>query len=219
MSKRIVVVHIYQPSMAPMADAFAAAWPEADAFHLLDEALLADIDDQGTMTPEVYERVDALLQHCVRSHADGVIFTGSTFGPAVDRSREALPIPVLKPDEAMAEEAVAIGERIGLMCVSARSIPVITRHVEEAAEAAGKAVEIDGRWVPDAKVDLTEGRFEAHDRAVAAMAAQMADCDVLLVSQISMARAAPGIADVPGRPVLTSPVASVRKMRGLLGAD
>ncbi|MEX2644257.1 MAG: aspartate/glutamate racemase family protein [Acetobacterales bacterium] len=215
---RIIVVHNYLPSMPPMASAFAGLWPEAEVFHMLDEALLADVGADGTLTPNVCERVDAQLRHCVLSHADGVVYTGSTFGPAVDESRRDLGIPVLKPDEAMAEEAVAAGSRIGLMCVSDRSIPVITRNIEDAAVAAGKKVDVDGRWVPGAKVDLTAGRGDAHDEKVAAMAAEMTDCEVLLVGQISMARAAPHIAEVPGRRVLTTPDAAVRKLRRLLEA-
>lgn len=218
MRKRVVMVHIYMPSIPPMAEAFARAWPEAEALHLLDETLLADIDEQGTMTPGIRRRVAILVEHAADSRADGIIFTGSTFGPAVDEARKRVEVPVLKPDEAMVEAALDAGSRIGLFCVSDRSIPVIRGHLEEEAKRRGTRVTIEARHVPGAKLAKTEGRDDEHDRLVAEAAAGLVDCDVLLVSQVSMATAAPLIPAVRGRRVLTSPGAAVAKMKALVGA-
>ena len=45
---------------------------------------------------------------------------------------------------------------------------------------------------------------------------RLAECDVVALSQFSLARAAPGVAKASGRKVLTTPDSAVRKLRRLL---
>ena len=45
----------------------------------------------------------------------------------------------------------------------------------------------------------------------------MTECDCLMFAQVSMGLTAKRVAHVPGRPVLTAPEATVRKLKHLLG--
>jgi Asp/Glu/hydantoin racemase len=217
MPKRIFLIHPYRPSMAPIEEAFARLWPQATVFSLLEESLYAEVDEAGRFPPALIPRIRALFDYAQLAAADGVIFTGSTFGPAVEQARSGLRLPIFKSDEAMAEAAVTLGRRIGILCTAERAIPVISEGVKGAARQAGKGIELIPYWVPQAQALLNAGKRAEHDALVQAMAAKATDCDVLLIGQVSMAPVAKTIAALPGRTVLTSPDTAVAKMRALLG--
>jgi hypothetical protein len=70
----------------------------------------------------------------------------------------------------------------------------------------------------EALAALDRGDGEGHDRAAAAKAAEIADCDVIALAQFSLARAAARVGEATGKPVLTTPDSAVRKLRRLLKA-
>lgn len=216
MNKRIFVIHPTAMSMPPIATAFARNWPEARVFNLLEESLYDELDPNGTITPVIRRRVALLLAYCVEARADAVLFNGTTFGPAIDEARANLPVPVVKSTEAMAEEAVAAGSRIALLCTSKRSLPVIAATIEAAAKDAGRTVEISRSWVPDAQAAMAAGHSEIHNRLVAAAANAIGDCDVLVLGQVPMIFAEPLIPMRPGRVVMSGPASTVFRLRRLL---
>ena len=57
-----------------------------------------------------------------------------------------------------------------------------------------------------------------HDRLAAAASVALKDCDVILLSQFSLARVKPLVEQATGRPVLTTPDSAVRKLQRQLGA-
>src|SRR2546423_80504 len=116
MTARIFLVHPTMLAMAPIDAAFKKQWPQAQTLNLLDESLYADLPQDGTLSAAVIERLASLFRHCERSGADAIVFTGSTFGPAVIAARESVSVPVLNADQAMMERAVKNGERILLVC-------------------------------------------------------------------------------------------------------
>jgi hypothetical protein len=111
MTKRVFLVHPTPLAMAPIDEAFKTLWPQAQTINVLDESLYTDIPQDGTLAPAIYDRVASLLRHCELSGADGILFSGSTFGPAVDKARIGMRVPVLRAEEAMMEQAVTLGER------------------------------------------------------------------------------------------------------------
>jgi len=84
MSKRVFLVHPTPLAMAPIDEAFKTLWPQAQTINVLDESLYADIPQDSTLAPAIYDRIASLLRHCALSGADGILFSVSTFGPAVD---------------------------------------------------------------------------------------------------------------------------------------
>jgi hypothetical protein len=217
MRPRIYLLHAYRHSMAPCEEAFQRLWPEAEAVRLLDEGLYADARPDGTLPDNIVPRLASLLGHCVLSGAQGIVFTGSTFGPAVEAAGQGISVPLLKADEAMAEVAVASARRILILATARRALPVIRGNLERAARAAGTSPELVEHWVEHAQAANNAGRGDDHDRLVAAAAVQQGrDADAIVLGQMSMAPASRLMSsDVAGR-VLTSPDASALEMRALL---
>jgi Asp/Glu/hydantoin racemase len=184
---RIMLVHAFLPSMPPIDAVFRASWPEAETLNVLDEALYADVAADGTISDALKQRMTTLLRHCEGSGADGIVFTGATFGPAVEFARERVNIPVLKSDEAMTQDAAAAGGHILVACTAARSIPLIRIAIEEAAKAAGGSASVAELWVTGAKDAITRGDVETHDRLIAEqIEARAAEADVIVIGQASM---------------------------------
>jgi hypothetical protein len=213
---RIALIHALRLSVAPTADAFKRLWPEATLMNLLDDSLSADLARDGALTPAMTDRFLALARYAVATGADGILFTCSAFGPCIEACARALaPVPVLKPNEAMVEEAIAIAGphgRIGLMATFA---PTLASMPPEFALAA-PGIEVTPSLAIGALAALDSGDGAAHDRAAVDAAGALASCDVIALSQFSLARAAGPVGLASGKTVLTTPDSAVRKLQRLL---
>ena len=75
--------------------------------NLLDDSLSADLARDGKLTDAMTERFLALGRYAASTGADAILFTCSAFGPCIEAvARAHAPMPVLKPNEAMIEQAV-----------------------------------------------------------------------------------------------------------------
>ena len=128
MPKRVFLVHPTPLALPPVDEAFKTLWPQAQIVNLLDELLYADVGANGELTPALYARVANLFRHCEASGADGIVFSGSTFGPAVEEGRKGITVPVLRIEEAMMDEAVARGGSILVVSTQKRAHAGGARH-------------------------------------------------------------------------------------------
>jgi Asp/Glu/hydantoin racemase len=190
--------------------AFARAWPEAVLMNLLDDSLSADLARDGSLTQGMTDRFLTLAQYAVGTGADAILFTCSAFGPCIEACARAFPkIPVLKPNEAMIEEAVGASRRIGLLATFPATLVSMPPEFPAGVTLVSKLAE-------GALDALNRGDRVAHDRLVAEAAAGMQDCDVIALAQFSMADAADQVAEATGKPVFTTPDSAVRRLRRLL---
>ena len=110
---RIQLIHAVTVAQGPIHGAFARLWPEARIVDLTEASLATDLAEAGELTDAFTDRMAALIHFGVETGADGVLFTCSAFGAAIEAARESIEIPVLKPDEAMIEAALAQGASEG----------------------------------------------------------------------------------------------------------
>ena len=204
---RIALIHALRHSPPPVERAFARLWPEAGLMNLLDDSLSADLAREGAITATMTQRFLDLSRYAVRTGADAILFTCSAFGPCIEAvAAELRSIPVLKPNEAMIEEAVTAGPRIGLLASFAPTLASMPREFP-----AGVALELG---LAEGALDaLNRGDVEEHDRLVAEAAASLPPCDVIALAQFSLSTAQRLVAERTGRPVLTTPESAVRKLR------
>ena len=207
---RIALIHALAHSVAPINDEFARAWPDAQRMNLLDDSLSADLAQRGQgLDAAMHLRFEALAAYAVGTGAQAILFTCSAFGPCIEAvARRHADIPVLKPNEAMVQEAAAHGGRVGLVASFAPTL---------ASMPAEFPAQVDMRSA------LAEGAMEAlncgdlaiHDALVVAAARELAaaSCTVIALAQFSMARAAPAVREALRLPVLTTPESAVRALR------
>ena len=207
--RRVALIHALAHSIAPVEESFRRLWPDTVRMNLLDDSLSADLARSADgLDARMTERFLVLADYAIATGAQGILFTCSAFGPCIDAVKLRWPaIPVLKPNEAMIEDAVREGRRIGLVATFEPTL-----------------VSMPGEFPPDVTVHpaLAAGALDAlnagdtglHDRLAARAAERIAtDCDVIALAQFSLARAAPLVARSVDLPVLTTPDSAVRALR------
>lgn len=215
---RIALIHATPVAIEPICDTFRRLWPQAAVTNLLDDSLAPDLAAAGALDGAMIDRFCTLAKYVESSGADAILFTCSAFGPAIEAARAAVKVPVLKPNEAMMEEAIATGPRIALLATFEPSLPSMKAELEQLAAARRAGVTITTRSVPSALSALQAGDGAGHDAQIAAAAADLGDCDALLLCQFSMASAAERIPARRGRAVFTSPYSAVARLKQLVAA-
>lgn len=210
MAARIALIHALALSVEPINAEFGRAWPEAQRINLLDDSLSADLQASATgLDRTMQQRFELLADYAVFSGAQAILFTCSAFGPCIEAVAARHPaLPVLKPNQAMIEEATRIGSRIGLI---ASFEPTLASMPAE----FGPTVQVRSACVPAALQALQRGDPDTHDALVAdaALQLQAQGCDVIALAQFSMARAAARVQQQVRVPVLTTPGSAVRALR------
>lgn len=210
---RIALVHAVMVAMDPVNEAFERGWPEAERLHLLDDRLGPDRDRDGVLTEAMSARIAALGEYAVAAGADGVLYTCSAFGPAIEAHARRAAVPVLKPNEAMFEQALGRGENIGMLATFGPSVASMEAEFADLAAAAGRRARLRTVLVDDALSALKGGDADRHNTLVAARAEALADCDVVLLAHFSTSRALDAVSAVIDAPVLTPPLAAVQSLR------
>lgn len=218
---RVALIHAVTPAIAPVHAAFAALWPEAAPIDILDAALSPDRARDGVLTPAMTARIGALADYGLLAGAEAVLFTCSAFGAAIEAAAARLPVPVLKPNEAMFEAAMGQGARLGMLATFGPSVAGMEGEFAEERARTGSSATLETVLVADALDALKAGDAATHDRLVAAAAPRLAHCDAILLAHFSTSRAAPAVRAALGAgapPVLTSPDAAVVKLRRALAS-
>jgi Asp/Glu/Hydantoin racemase len=207
---RIALVHALKHSIAPIEASFARLWPDAILMNLLDDSLSADVARDGCLTAAMTDRFLSLGRYAASTGADAILFTCSAFGPCIEAvMRERAPMPVLKPNQAMIEQAAARGQRIGLLSTFAPTLKSMPQEFPSTIQIVPKLAE-------GALAALDRGDRAEHDRLVAEASRGLRDCDLIALAQYSMAPAALLVAEASSRPVLTTPESAVMKLKELL---
>lgn len=209
---RLAVVHTVAALVALFKQKLEDAYPDLDAFHVLDESLLQDLIRQGE-TPDLVGRVVGHALLAEKAGATAMLFTCSSTSPAIDTARRKVDVPIIKIDDAMAREAAASGKRIGLVCTASSTVEPSSRLIYGHAGELGREVEIVSVLEQEAYAAAQRGDRAEHDRIVSEAAMRlMPDCDVIVLAQASMAHLANGLRKGAPVPVLSSPDLCIRSL-------
>jgi Asp/Glu/hydantoin racemase len=207
------------PTLTPLFGELCARYmPEAAIFHMVDESLIADTIREGRLRRVTIRRLLAQIESAAAAGADAVLVTCSSIGPGVSIAQQLFDIPVIRVDEAMAEAAVRMGRRIGVMATLRTTLePTIALLHEKAAEG-GIEVEIVDSLAHGAFDAVLAGDTATHDRVLSqALHREMQGVDVIVLAQASMARVVKAMPEGSlGSPVLSSPELAVERARDIL---
>jgi Asp/Glu/hydantoin racemase len=204
--------------MEPVQDAMERLWPQAEPVNLLDDGLTIDRVKEGEeISEKLIARFMALGRYAHENvGAQGILVTCSAFGPAIDRMGNALPIPAVKPNEAMFRQAVAAGGRIGMLATFQPAVSTMTREFEDFVAHDGAVVSLRVILVEGAIEALRKGDVQTHNRLVAERSVELADCDAVMLAHFSTSRAREAVQGELHIPILVPPDAAVTLMRTLV---
>src|SRR5580658_9328925 len=147
---RIALIHAVSVAMAPVQEAFRQMWPEAECVDILDTSLSRDRERDGRLTEAMTGRFLLLARYAEDNGAAGILFTCSAFGEAIEAAASAARVPVLKPNEAMFEAALAAGTRLGMLATFEPSVAGMAAEFRDMAGSAASAAALDSYCVAGA---------------------------------------------------------------------
>jgi hypothetical protein len=216
---RIALIHATPLAIQPVNASFQKLWPEAKLQNILDDSLSRDLAALGHLTADMVERFIDLAQYAKRVGCQGILFTCSAFGEAIEAAAAATGIPTLKPNEAMFEEALQVALKakpnpadplsIGLVATFAASIDSMREEFMAMTANMNRVVNLHGVHVPLAMEALAKGQAQEHDQRIAVGIENMPTCDVMMLAQFSMTAAQTLAQTKTTAPVLTSPDCAV----------
>lgn len=213
----LAVIHTTTATVEPLKALAAEMLPGCTVINFVDDSILPALGANGGNLEDVAGRVVQYARFAEQAGADVILEACSSIGEIVPRAREHLHTPLVRIDEAMAEQAVARGSRVGVVATLATTLEPTTRLVRAKAAEAGKTVEVQPLLVADAYRKLMEGDREGHDDALAAALAELAPkVDVVVLAQASMARVLPRLPEAQQAKCLVSPPLAMERVREAL---
>ena len=211
--KKIGVIHTTPATLQSTAELIRSCIEGAEVMNILDDTILRDME-RGNQEEQAKERWIAYAEILERMEAEAVLSACSTAGPFAEAADRLLTVPVLRIDEAMAEEAVRTGEKISVLATFAPTLgPTVDLIRRKGPETKVKTVLIQGAYEA-----LNAGDRKTHDELIRAGAErELADADVIVLAQASMAAALEGCPDMDRSRILTSPVSGIRRLKEVVG--
>jgi Asp/Glu/hydantoin racemase len=218
--KQIAFIHT-SPSMIPLFKGLADELLKGEKiFNLVDESLLCDIIACGNCPPATAKRLVGHVIAADEAGANFILVTCSSMGRAVEASRALVKATVLRVDEPMADQAVSIGKRIGVIATLPSTLEPTAALIKARGLAAGKSVELTTQVVNGAFDAVISGNGARHDELVGSALRELGKkVDVIVLAQASMARVVDSLAasDKPV-PILSSPRSAVEALARVVRA-
>ncbi|WP_417436690.1 hypothetical protein [Idiomarina abyssalis] len=209
--KKVVLIHATQLAMQPICDAFEELWPDANITHLLDEELSIRRSQVDELTSDLYRRVTSLVELAMLSGADAVMFTCSAFGDAIEHAKKTVDIPVLKPNEAMFEEAIKSPKDVILMGTFPPAMEGMAEEFRSSFSSDTKR-QFDLVCLPSAREVLKEGRTDVHNDIHLQEALKHQD-KLIMLAHFSSSVAKPMLSSNTTNVVLSAPHSAVKKLK------
>jgi len=201
MPVRIVLIHATPVAIDPILSVFQQEWPRAEPVNILDDSLSKDLESAGSLTPAISRRIVSMARYGSDIGAAAILFTCSAFGRAIDAAKKAVSIPVLKPNEAMFDDALLAGDRLGLLATFGPSVASMESEFYDLARRRNSTAGLESLLVPD---------------AMAEAAPQLANCDAIMLAHFSTFRALTDVQRAVGCRVMTSPHSAVAKLKKMI---
>lgn len=189
-----------------------------DLLHIADDSLIRDVIAEGQLTEGTSQRVRDHIAAAERANADYIMVTCSSIGPAVDSARPNGSVPILRVDQPMADRAVRLGNRVGVIATLATTLVPTADLIRRRAAEVEKDVEIIAQLCTGAFEALMSGNVAEHDASVLKALFELSGrVDVIVLAQASMARVIEQLPkDKIQVPILASPPIAVDFLKDVL---
>ncbi|MFK8082718.1 MAG: aspartate/glutamate racemase family protein [Granulosicoccus sp.] len=213
---RLALIHATRLAIDPILSACESAWPQVEPVSILDESLAIDRSKDKHLTDELSNRIITLCRHAEGLGSDGVLFTCSAFGEAIEKAALSSAVPVLKPNEAMFEKALSIGERITMIYTFPPAVVGMEKEFADEVVRRQSSATIQSVFADGARQAVEEGNTEKHNEIIVNTISTVKGADVILLAHFSMATAASDANAATNIPVISSPATAIEKIKLLV---
>jgi Asp/Glu/hydantoin racemase len=218
MKKTLGLIHTSATLVPVFQQLISQSLPDVNVFNIVDDSLIKDVIAKGELTPQTARRVVDYVGSAETAGADFIMVTCSSIGAAVEASAALTKVPVLRVDQPMADAAVQMGSKIGVIATLPTTLGPTSDLVRRRAEAAGKQIELVSRLCEGAFDALMSGDATKHDTMVAEALKELStQVDVILLAQASMARVVDTLSEEDKKvPILASPPQAIKHLASIL---
>ncbi len=194
-------ITILQTSFAKREDTVAyleEKLPGARITYITESHMLDDVRAAGEPTPAVIERALLYTMAAAKAGADLIVFSCSTMGDVAEYCRKFSSIPIVRIDEPMAREAVALGDRIALISTLQTTQAPSRRLIERLGREAGRTMVIKSIVQQEAWEALAAGNAARHNELLneSIRALDREGYDAIVMAQVSMRALLPELQEV-----------------------
>ena len=192
--------------------------PGVQVFNIVDDSLIKNVIKCGELRPDTARRVVDYAASAEAAGADFILYTCSSIGAAVETAATLTTTPVLRVDQPMADKAIHIGKKIGVIATLSTTLNPTTDLVRRRATIAGKEVQVISKLCDGAFDALMSGDTATHDSMVAAVLKELcSQVDVIVLAQASMARVVDNLSEADKKvPILSSPSIAIQHIASIL---
>jgi len=212
---RVAAIYTADTLVSQVQNLFKEYMPSVDLVNIVDDSLIRDVIQEGKVPAAVIRRLFHYYEAAADTGASVIFNTCSSIGDVAEYAKSFNRTPIVKIDDAMAEEAVDKGKTIGVLATLATTLHPTISLVERTAARKGKSINIVHGLAEGAFDALVSGNAQLHDERIRETAIQIApSVDLFVLAQGSMARMEETLSALTGKPVLSSlrsGVLSVRK--------
>jgi Asp/Glu/hydantoin racemase len=214
---KLAIIHTTSATVDSMKALATEMLPDAQLVNFVDDSILPQLGQNGGNLAEVEERLVHYARCAEHVGADVILEACSSVGEVVSKMQSAVSIPIVRIDEAMAEQAVQRGEHLGVAATLPTTLQPTTRLLHAKAEAAGKQVEITPLLIEGAYQKLMAGDREGHDNLLVEKLEELArTVNVVVLAQASMARVLPRLSAADQDKILVSPRLAMERVQNVV---
>lgn len=206
MKRKLAIIHTTPVTVEPLKTLALELMPDLELFNLVDDSILPELIGNGGRIEAVEERWRRYALIAEKQGADCILNACSSIGGLVARVQPDVGVPIVRIDEAMAEEAVRPGGVIGVAATLETTLKPTADLLRQQAERIGVTPSIRPMLVASAYRKLAAGDRDGHDEDLSAALRELAAVtDRVVLAQASMARVLERLAPEERGRFLTSP--------------
>lgn len=217
MERKVAVLHTTPVTVDPLKELATNVIPGCIVLNFVDDSILPQLIENGGNISDIEERLIQYAKNAEQVGADVILNACSSVGEVVAKARQELSVPIIRIDEAMAEEAVKQGHQIGVVATLSTTLTPTLKLLNDKAKAFNKRVEIKPKLAGEAYQYLIAGDKEAHDAALAKTLMEIArESDIVVLAQASMAGVVSTLSETQQKKFLSSPELGMERVRHVL---
>jgi Asp/Glu/hydantoin racemase len=210
---KLAIIHTTVATVETMKALATELLTGCELINFVDDSILPQLANNGAELAEVEERLVHYARFAEQVGADVILEACSSVGEVVAKMESAVSIPIVRIDEAMAEEAVQRGTRLGVAATLSTTLQPTTRLLRLKADAAGKKVTVNPLLIEGAYQKLMSG-----DLLIEKLQELARDTDVVVLAQASMARVLPRLPEADQSKILVSPRLAMERVKNVISS-